>query len=316
MKLFRTAFVPLLLCGIILALGFFSPALFSALTPDHKDQTERVAIAGKENPLYLEGDTEIALPPWDVIGGQGVPLREYSDEVRPELNSHISALLGLFDCAPDQTEDFADAMYVCDGRLLYLRGYPFSSTDRYTLDLVLEYDSMFPIYLHVRSSAQDTAPAEFPASLLSCFREAANIWTGSFIRHYTADTAYTQDTLYEEIAQNAAKDAYMQEDEEVLAFVNFFNAVALQFDGLTAAAPEEAEIVFDSAILWNALLADMQDCYTLTYENETVIVLTDYSNIPCTLYYDAAQNRVTGFGIDAARFGYTAEATPRPIETP
>ncbi len=68
MKFLRTVLLPLLLCGIILTVGFCSPTLFSAVVSDHKGQTERVAIAGQENPLYLENTAEVSLPPWDAIG--------------------------------------------------------------------------------------------------------------------------------------------------------------------------------------------------------------------------------------------------------
>ena len=61
MRFFRTVFIPLLLCGAILAVGFFSPGAFQRLVSDRKNQAERVAIAGKESPLYLEGDTELTL---------------------------------------------------------------------------------------------------------------------------------------------------------------------------------------------------------------------------------------------------------------
>lgn len=36
-----------------------------------------------------------------------------------------------------------------------------------------------------------------------------------------------------------------------------------------------------------------------------MIVLTDYSNTPYTLYYDGAAQKITGFGLDARLAGYT-----------
>lgn len=323
MRFFRTVFIPLLLCGAILAVGFFSPALFSALVSDRKNQAERVAIAGKESPLYLEGDTELTLPPWDVIGGPGTPLSAYSDDVWSSLNSYVAALLELFDCAPARSEDFTGSMYVYDDRLLYLRDYPFQSADRCTLDLVLDYESMLPIYFHVRSLAHDTAPADSPDALLTSFRRAADIWTGTLTRYYASGSVLTWDVFRDQIAQDTYTDAYAHEDAVTLAFIQFFNAVALQFDVPPTADSEDSENnsedsgnMWYSLGLWESILISMQDCYTLTYDSETVLVLTDSSNFPCTLYYDADQNQVTGFGIDAARFGYTAEATSRPIETP
>ena len=133
----------------------------------------------------------------------------------------------------------------------------------------------------------------------------------------------TWDVFRDQIAQDTYTDAYAHEDAVTLAFIQFFNAVALQFDVPPTADSEDSENnsedsgnMWYSLGLWESILISMQDCYTLTYDSETVLVLTDSSNFPCTLYYDADQNQVTGFGIDAARFGYTAEATPRPIETP
>ena len=96
MKFLRTVLLPLLLCGIILTVGFCSPTLFSAVVSDHKGRTERVAIAGQENPLYLENAAEVSLPPWDAIGDdRGVPLSAYSASTAEDVNSFILALLKL-----------------------------------------------------------------------------------------------------------------------------------------------------------------------------------------------------------------------------
>ena len=45
----------------------------------------------------------------------------------------------------------------------------------------------------------------------------------------------------------------------------------------------------------------------LTYDDETVVVLTDYGNRPYTLYYDGSRDRITGFGLDASLVSYSAD---------
>ena len=177
MKFLRTVLLPLLLCGIILTVGFCSPTLFSAVVSDHKGQTERVAIAGQENPLYLENASEVSLPPWDAIGDdRGVPLSAYSASTAEDVNSFILALLKLFGVPPAAQEDFAAEMRVHNGQLISLRDYRYNSGDLYALDLVLQYDTLLPIYMHTRCLAYDTQPAADTEALLDNFRSAADLW--------------------------------------------------------------------------------------------------------------------------------------------
>ena len=132
MKFLRTVLLPLLLCGIILTVGFCSPTLFSAVVSDHKGRTERVAIAGQENPLYLENTAEVSLPPWDAIGDdRGGPLSAYSASTAKDVNSFILALLKLFGAPPAAQEDFAAEMRVHNGQLISLRDYRYNSGDLY-----------------------------------------------------------------------------------------------------------------------------------------------------------------------------------------
>ena len=59
--------------------------------------------------------------------------------------------------------------------------------------------------------------------------------------------------------------------------------------------------------MWHDLLNTIQDSYALTYDDETVVVLTDYGNRPYTLYYDGSRDRITGFGLDASLVSYSAD---------
>ena len=114
MKFLRTVLLPLLLCGIILTVGFCSPTLFSAVVSDHKGRTERVAIAGQENPLYLENAAEVSLPPWDAIGDdRGVPLSAYSASTAedvPRISGRIASLAPCLTTRPSAITTISSAI--------------------------------------------------------------------------------------------------------------------------------------------------------------------------------------------------------------
>lgn len=307
MKFLRTVLLPLLLCGIILTVGFCSPTLFSAVVSDHKGRTERVAIAGQENPLYLENTAEVSLPPWDAIGDdRGVPLSTYSASTAEDVNSFILALLKLFGAPPDAQEDFAAEMRVHNGRLISLRDYRYNSGDLYALDLVLHYDTLLPIYMHTRCLAYDTQPAADTEALLDDFRSAADLWNS-----YTYDV---YPLLYDDdgLAQLSAIAAAVQDDAQAMfpdsgipGFVRFFNHICLEMAAFSG-QPASSDYVWYMQ-MWRDLLNSMQDSYTLTYDEETVVVITDYSNRPYTVYYDGSRGRITGFGLDASLVSYSAD---------
>ena len=306
MKFLRTVLLPLLLCGIILTVGFCSPTLFSAVVSDHKGQTERVAIAGQENPLYLENTAEVSLPPWDAIGDdRGVPLSAYSASTAEDVNSFILALLKLFGVPPAAQEDFAAEMRVHNGQLISLRDYRYNSGDLYALDLVLHYDTLLPIYMHTRCLAYDTQPADDAEALLDDFRSAADLWNS-----YTYDVALSYDA--DAIVQLSAIAAAVQDDAQAMfpdsgipGFVRFFNHICLEMAAFSG-QPASSDYVWYMQ-MWRNLLNSMQDSYTLTYDEETVVVITDYSNRPYTVYYDGSRGRITGFGLDASFVSYSAD---------
>ena len=309
MKFLRTVLLPLLLCGIILTVGFCSPTLFSAVVSDHKGQTERVAIAGQENPLCLENTAEVSLPPWDAIGDdRGVPLSAYSASTAEDVNSFILALLELFGAPPAAQEDFAAEMRVHNGQLISLRDYRYNSGDLYALDLVLHYDTLLPIYMHTRCLAYDTQPADDAEALLDDFRSAADLWSSYTYDVYAllpSDDADAIAQLYE-TARVVQDDAQaMFPDSGIPGFVRFFNRIGMEFAALSG-QPASSDYVW-YMWMWHDLLNSVQDSYALTYDDETVVVLTDYGNRPYTLYYDGSRDRITGFGLDASLVSYSAD---------
>ena len=316
MKFLRTVLLPLLLCGIILTVGFCSPTLFSAVVSDHKGRTERVAIAGQENPLYLENTAEVSLPPWDAIGDdRGVPLSAYSASTAEDVNSFILALLKLFGAPPDAQEDFAAEMRVHNGQLISLRDYRYNSGDLYALDLVLHYDTLLPIYMHTRCLAYDTQPAADTEALLDDFRSAADLWNSYTYEVYALLPSDDADTIVQldEAAAVVQDDALsLFPDRSVSSFVQFFNRIGMEIDALSGQSGRSDYAWY--TWMWHDLLNSVQDSYALTYDDETVVVLTDYGNRPYTLYYDGSRDRITGFGLDASFVDYSADAyaTPPP----
>lgn len=316
MKFLRTVLLPLLLCGIILTVGFCSPTLFSAVVSDHKGQTERVAIAGQENPLYLENTAEVSLPPWDAIGDdRGVPLSAYSASTAEDVNSFILALLELFGAPPAAQEDFAAEMRVHNGQLISLRDYRYNSGDLYTLDLVLHYDTLLPIYMHTRCLAYDTQPADDAEALLEDFRSAADLWNSYTYDVYALLPSDDADAIVQldEAAAVVQDDALsLFPDSSVSSFVQFFNRIGMEIDALSGQSGRSDYAWY--TWMWHDLLNSVQDSYALTYDDETVVVLTDYGNRPYTLYYDGSRDRITGFGLDASFVDYSADAyaTPPP----
>lgn len=302
MKRFRTILIPLLLCALVLAAGFGLPALFGRAVPDYKNAPEPIAIAGKESPLYLEDDTDIALPPWDAVaaGGSSVLLSDYLGAAQIDgdfVNDYIRSLVGLFAAVPAEDENFLSAMRVLDGTLLYLRGYTYTATDgeQYTLGLVLDNSAALPLSVHVRPLSDKTHPAASPDLLLSAFQEAFQFWKTQLSERpeiYTADKdarmLWFQDSL--DLAYGACSGSAAQLVSQFCTFLMACETIQLDGSAWTEAifAPGYLEVG-----------------YAISYEDETVIVLTDYSNTPYTLYYDGAAQKITGFGLDARLAGYT-----------
>lgn len=306
MKILRTAVLPVLLCVMILGLGFSAPGLFDRLVSDQKERVETVPIAGKESPLYVESNVDTHLPPWDVITGDGDALPDYDGQLGMEatdLNQYIFLLVEQIGLLPSHYENFYAQMYVYDNRLVYLQDYTLDCGDLYTLDVVLTLDTFAPLYLHARSEAYDTEPVISSETLLSNFSNAVALWL---------DFSLETDILQEEFPHEVYVQANEMDDNgQTRIFLDFFNAPLHQIQqGIDSIFYSQ---LVEEAFTWQNTLSAMLDAYTLTYEDETVLVLTNEANRACTIYFDGARNRVTGFGFDAATFGYASadfEASP------
>ena len=207
-------------------------------------------------------------------------------------------------------------MRVHNGQLISLRDYRYNSGDLYTLDLVLHYDTLLPIYMHTRCLAYDTQPAADTEALLDDFRSAADLWNS-----YTYDVALLPSSSddADAIVQLDEAAAVVQDDalslfpdSSVSSFVQFFNRIGMEIDALSGQSGRSDYAWY--TWMWHDLLNSVQDSYALTYDDETVVVLTDYGNRPYTLYYDGSRDRITGFGLDASFVDYSADAyaTPPP----
>lgn len=322
MKIIRTFLIPLLLCGAILAVGLFSPYLFNTVSPDYRDEAQSVSIAGAESPLYIENEVDVSLPPWDVIGdAAGTLLMDTLTEgenVTAEgvnlMNTYIANLVEAFGPRPADGEDFCSKMRVADQQLLFLRDYRYTppGSGQYTLDLVLT-SSAFPLYAHVRTADASPSPVSDTEAFEKDFILVRELFLPPLMDELgyeatddSAQTVYIKDTL-SAVTDQASE---MYPDSYVPALTDALGSMTLFFSDPLAGTTESSSILYE----WQNILLGTQDFYTMTYENETVIVLTDYNNRPYTLFFDGTENKCTGFGFDAEEFGYTSSPTPRPIE--
>lgn len=288
MKIFRTVFLPVLLFSVILLSGYFSPILFDRLTPDLRNKAEPVSIAAEDSPMYLENTEEVILPPWDEINmdqaGKLLETFAIADYEQMELstyvNAHTAALFRTFSTTNwDQFDGMAEAMRIHKERLLFLKGYPCSfrlkqgaDVSPYTLDYVLDGWNIFPVCVHMKG--EKTMPV--------------------------ADENAIRDSL-EHIVSQVTHD-FLREDLNAVASLTFME------DGeyttpLTDAVLRLVSYNAPSYNVWVSILLNCQDIYTLTYQNETLLVMVDRQNLISCLFFDASANQVTGYSIDPQLVG-------------
>ncbi len=291
MKLSRTVFLPLLLCGVILLSGYLSPILFEWLTPDPKNIVESVPISTAGSPMYLENTVEVILPPWDDINmNQTENLLgafAISADEQAALSEHIEAdIEALF---PDitttdtlQYNDMVDALLIHEYNLLFLQDHSCSfrfdgSVDNapYMLDYGLDRFNTFPIYLHLQG--EKTLPV--------------------------ADESELRDNL-EQLIGKLKRDFWLDP----------IDSLNLIFTGKYASPLTEAFVqLFShdsfSKTVWLSILLNCEDIYTLTYKNETLLVMVDEQNLISYLFFDALTNRVTGYSIDPQLVSLSMDST-------
>lgn len=284
MKIFRTVFLPLLLCSVILLSGYFSPLLFDRLTPDLRNKAEYVSIAAADSPMYLENTEEVILPPWDEINmdqaGKLLETFAIADYEQMELstyvNDHTAALFRTISTTNwDQFDGIAEAMRIHEDHLLFLQDYPCSfrfmesvEETHYMLDYVLDGRSIFPVCLHLKG--EKTMPVEDETAL----RDS--------LEHIVSQVTY--DFLHKDLNAVASLTYYMEDGEYTTP--------------LTDAVLRLLSFNSSSYKVWLYILLNCQDIYTLTYQNETLLVMVDRQNLISCLFFDAATNQVTGYSID------------------
>ena len=64
-----------------------------------------------------------------------------------------------------------------------------------------------------------------------------------------------------------------------------------------------------SKTVWLSILLHCEDIYTLTYKNETLLVMVDEENLISYLFFDALTNRVTGYSIDPRLVSLSMDST-------
>ena len=53
-----------------------------------------------------------------------------------------------------------------------------------------------------------------------------------------------------------------------------------------------------SYCVWLSIILNCQNIYSLTYNNETLLVMVDTENLISCLFFDAHTNRITGYSLD------------------
>lgn len=308
MKILRSVVLPLLLCALILALGFFAPRFYLRCAPDFTDDEQTVSIAGAESPLYIENTVEIVLPPWNLIdethAASFPTLAQFNTQAANQIDATLLNVLRPFVPNPQLIQDtsFYDELRVSN-KLLFLRDFAFTTGEEgdYAVDFVCTYVGI-PLYVHARETGHETAPAADADALERDFETARENCL-----------AYISDADIGEIA--AISSALLDEMERSYpdTYVPTFMRVLLS--PLNCQTEYDSYLDIEISNLWRSILQDMQDCYTLTYKNETLLVMTDSRNRPCTLFFDGASDRVTGYSVDAAILGFTEKPTPTPRPT-
>ena len=292
MKKFRTIFLPLFLCSVILLSGYLSPVLFDKLTPDPRNIAEPISISTVGNPMHLESAVEVILPPWDDIStNQAEHLLEafaISEDEQAALSEQIEAdIEALF---PDitnigvlQDHDWTDV-------LLFRENYYFlvlqdhSCTFRldgsvddapYMVDYVLDSFNTFPIYLHLQG--EKTLPVADESKL----RDNLEQLISKLRRDFWQDPIDSLNSMYM--------------GKYVSPLTGVFMELFLHDDF--------------SKTVWLSILLHCEDIYTLTYKNETLLVMVDEENLISYLFFDALTNRVTGYSIDPRLVSLSMDST-------
>lgn len=292
MKHFRTLFLPLLLCVLILLLGFFAPTVFDRLSPDFKNEVQTVSIAGTESPLYIADSTEIKLPPWDaqIFSDNWMPAStvywNISSENLDFFNTFVADCFEPFltdgDTIPADT-DFFSKTRCCDS-FFFLQDLEVTTSQSRTcrVDLVLCIDQAIPLYVHVRYTEDEVSPISDADSFESELMEALDYWflSSDLYNVYDYDMA-VNDSEYINLRTESAS-----------AFTRFLFLFHPTSPYIYSASSLETQTIQN--LLWS-----LSDFSVLEYEDESLLVLADSANWLYCVLYDSVSNRVTGYGTDS-----------------
>jgi len=285
MKYFRTTFLPLLLCGAILLSGYLSPLLFDLLTPNPKNTVESIPIASEDNPMYLESADEVILPPWDQIdieesGNLFETYNTIADDAQIALRERMRADIesffpGIATTDTSRYDDMTEVMRIYEDHLLFLKDYPCSvrlngSAEKtsYKLDYVMEGWNSFPISLHLKG--EETAPVSDDSELRNSMDQLIGVLKQGVRSSFDVDPIHTLDIMYVGKYTEPLTDAFK---------------ALLSHDEV-------------SRSVWLSILLNCQSVYTLTHNNETLLVMVDTENLISCLFFDAHTNRITGYSLD------------------
>ena len=283
MKNYRTVILPLLLFCVILLSGFFSPILFDRLISDPRNKVEPITIEIVDSPMYLERIDTVILPPWDEINIEHanylLDTFAVTDDQKAALSRHIETdIQALFPNTSTadtlQYTDITEALQIHGHNLLFLQdhscSFRFDVSDEsapYTLDYVFDVWNTFPVYLHLQG--EKTLPLADDRE----FRNHLEQVMSQLKRDFRRKGVDPIDSL-----------KAMNTDKYAAPLTEAFMSL-LSHD------------TTDKKV-WLSILLNCQDIYTLTYKNETLVVMVDKENLISCLFFDALTNRVTGYGID------------------
>lgn len=317
MKKPRSQLLPFLLLALILLAGYFSPTLFGFLSPNFMNEEEGVEIAGSEGPLYLENTDRLILPPWNRIGTQTAtdfretyPERIHIDflsdfnvrvnhwistlypEAKPEKNVLYSGLIDNLKVAKS-TNSSLDVPY--STTYLFLQEYWYKAVDgkTYELDLVVDDNGWVPLYLHIQRSDTKTAPLNNDGALQrSLHRLTSTLQNGDLDPQLLAEQGVTEDLIRDITVFSIM---YLSDDRYIPQLLQALSA-PLIYPRITE---KPQPVIHYTASAWLEALFDYRTIYTMTCDNETLLVLSDKQNRTYCIFYDGVSNRPTGFCIDA-----------------
>jgi len=327
-KKFRTQLLPYVLLAAVFLAGYLAPTLFGLLSPDLKNTTESVEIASAESPLYIENTDRLILPPWNRISTQlaadfreTYPERIHIDflsdfnvrinhwistfypEAKPEKNVLYSGLIDNLKVVQSMNADL-DSYFTT---YLFLQEYWYKAVDgkTYILDLVVDENEWAPLYLHIRRSSANTAPLNDDAPLRqSLQRLTFSLQNGDLDPQLLAEKGVTKD-LVRDITVFSIM--YLPDHHHIPQLLQTLSA-QLVYPNITE---KPRPIINYTASAWLEALFEYRNIYTMTYDNETMLVLSDEQNRTYCIFYDGVSNRPTGFCVDAEPTDQDSGSTTR-----